>query len=53
MCKFHALVEYINTFSNKSSFSAGYIRKTAKNISKKSIKLKNMEFLILNEPNLC
>jgi len=44
MYRFHALVEYINTFSNKSSVSVGYTTKTAKNISKKSIKTKKRNF---------
>jgi len=38
MYRFHALVEYINTFSNKSSFSAGYITKNCKKYLKKEHK---------------
>jgi len=47
MYKFHAFVEYINTFSNESSVSAGYNSETSKNNSKKSIKAKKKELLIL------
>jgi len=46
MYRFHAHVEYINTFSDKSSASARYITETFKKYLKKEQKQLKREFLI-------